>query len=215
MAKSASKRILDHFLSHVGEAISNNELRQLYEYDDVARLIRQYRQQGYQFERRRDGNARLLSAERLDTGAKRGAISGKLRYKLLNQAEHRCQSCGKSASEDGVRLEIDHKVPVDMGGSSDEGNLWAICSQCNNEKKAFYQDLPSLDISELILLPSASKRIEALFREHPDVDIPSELIRVVARISDWTRSLREIRSRTGMSIQSTKSKTHYRYFKRG
>lgn len=33
-------------------------------------------------------------------------------------------------------LEIDHLIPVSLGGSDDESNLWLACRMCNNFKAA-------------------------------------------------------------------------------
>lgn len=47
-----------------------------------------------------------------------GSISGRLRAEILHLAKGRCQMCGKTVIEDGVRLQIDHKIPQTWGGAT-------------------------------------------------------------------------------------------------
>jgi hypothetical protein len=58
----------------------------------------------------------------------------KLRFRVLKRDGYRCQLCGATA-QDGVRLEIDHKVPRAKGGSSELVNLWTLCFPCNRGKR--------------------------------------------------------------------------------
>ena len=59
-----------------------------------------------------------------------------LRARVLRH--QRCEMCGKSPMEDGVRLHVDHKLPREWGGPTEEWNLQALCSDCNEGKKAYY-----------------------------------------------------------------------------
>ena len=58
------------------------------------------------------------------------AISASVRFRVLRRDGYRCQMCGRSA-DDGVRLHVDHKVPVAKGGGGDDANLWTLCEPCN------------------------------------------------------------------------------------
>lgn len=62
----------------------------------------------------------------------REVISDRLRFDILRRDKFRCQTCGGRAPS--VRLEIDHRVSVADGGSSDETNLWSLCFRCNRGK---------------------------------------------------------------------------------
>ena len=42
--------------------------------------------------------------------------------------------CGASAN-DGVKLEVDHIVPVSKGGKSTMDNLQTLCERCNRGKR--------------------------------------------------------------------------------
>jgi 5-methylcytosine-specific restriction endonuclease McrA len=57
-----------------------------------------------------------------------------LRWRVLNRDGHRCQSCGRSAAEKDVRLEVDHIIPRCAGGPDDYANLQTLCHDCNRGK---------------------------------------------------------------------------------
>ncbi|WP_211607980.1 HNH endonuclease [Paraburkholderia nemoris] len=67
-------------------------------------------------------------------GADRGSISAKLRYTVFERDQFTCVSCGRSSKRDSVRLEIDHKIPVSRGGTSELSNLQTLCIDCNRGK---------------------------------------------------------------------------------
>lgn len=52
------------------------------------------------------------------------------RFLVLKRARYRCQICHRS----GVELEVDHIVPVSLGGSDGMDNLQAACLACNRGK---------------------------------------------------------------------------------
>lgn len=59
-----------------------------------------------------------------------------LRYRILRRDGYRCQMCGRDAS-DGVKLEVDHKIPRSRGGTDTEVNLWTLCFDCNRGKRDY------------------------------------------------------------------------------
>lgn len=60
-------------------------------------------------------------------------IGSRLRWKILQRDNFRCQICG-SAAEHNVNLEVDHKKSIYDGGSDEESNLWTLCFECNRGK---------------------------------------------------------------------------------
>jgi hypothetical protein len=81
----------------------------------------------------------LLSLfEDAETETKAGApITGLTgRFAILKRDGYRCRICGRTAAEDGVKLEVDHKVPRSKGGADTEDNLWTLCFDCNRGKRA-------------------------------------------------------------------------------
>jgi len=65
----------------------------------------------------------------------RSKLTAGLRYAIMRRDQFRCCLCGRSASEEnGVRLEVDHRIPVDQWGRTTEENLWTLCLNCNRGK---------------------------------------------------------------------------------
>lgn len=60
-------------------------------------------------------------------------VSKRLRFFVMRRDNFTCQLCGLTRS-DGVKLEVDHKVPIAKGGRTSPENLWTLCHPCNNGK---------------------------------------------------------------------------------
>ena len=60
----------------------------------------------------------------------RSKMTESLRYDILKRDNFRCQICGHSA-QDGVRLHVDHIIPVSKGGKTTPSNLRTLCERCN------------------------------------------------------------------------------------
>lgn len=56
----------------------------------------------------------------------RQSFSPKLRKQILNRDGNRCQVCHSTES-----LEVDHCLPVCLGGNNNPLNLRVLCSKCN------------------------------------------------------------------------------------
>jgi len=74
------------------------------------------------------------------------ALTDEQRNAILCAQEFTCNICGSllkqrsdisthTFSKDRVRMEIDHRVPVDRGGSNSDSNLQALCHYCNKSKR--------------------------------------------------------------------------------
>lgn len=64
----------------------------------------------------------------------RRMLTPKLRYEILQRDNFTCVLCGRSSERDGVKLEVDHIVPVSKGGRTERGNLRTLCWDCNRGK---------------------------------------------------------------------------------
>lgn len=62
-------------------------------------------------------------------------IPAGLRFTVLRRDGFRCAYCGRGEPE-GVRLHIDHLVPVARGGATQLDNLITACADCNLGKSA-------------------------------------------------------------------------------
>lgn len=67
----------------------------------------------------------------------RNRMSDSLRYDILKRDGFRCKLCGRSAN-DGIKLHVDHIIPVSKGGKTISSNLRTLCSQCNLGKRDKY-----------------------------------------------------------------------------
>jgi len=65
----------------------------------------------------------------------RALMTDSLRYDILKRDGFRCKICGATAA-DGVKLHVDHIVPVSKGGRTDPQNLRTLCERCNMGKGA-------------------------------------------------------------------------------
>lgn len=55
---------------------------------------------------------------------------------LCEKYENKCLCCGKA----GIKLTVDHVLPVTQGGKSDITNLQPLCKSCNSKKYNKYID---------------------------------------------------------------------------
>ena len=62
--------------------------------------------------------------------AERAKMSDSLRYDILKRDNFKCQICGSTA-QDGVKLHVDHIIPVSKGGKTVKSNLRTLCDRCN------------------------------------------------------------------------------------
>jgi 5-methylcytosine-specific restriction endonuclease McrA len=66
-------------------------------------------------------------------GKRRTPISKKLRFEIFIRDNYTCQYCNRTLS-DGIKLEIDHVLPISEGGTDDYENLITACQDCNRGK---------------------------------------------------------------------------------
>jgi len=185
---SGQSRLLDYLKAHPRECIHNQTLRDVAGIDDVPRTIRSLRQAGWDISVRGDGCNCLNSTDRGEARGTRTAISQKTRYFVLQKRQFRCRACGRGA-EDGVKLVIDHVIPVDWGGTNDIENLQALCEARNQGKQAWVTDFPPETMREVFAQPTVELRIEALFDHLPNQDVPSLFIQLVSgNALDWQRA---------------------------
>jgi hypothetical protein len=136
-----------------------------------------------------------------------GVISKRLRAWVLR--DQRCAQCGRTPTEDGVKLHIDHKIPQHWGGTSDPDNLQALCSECNEGKKDYYATFDGLapEILRAFTYDEPHVRIgEALKAAYPR-KVRGDLLERVASAKqyqeDWQKRLRELRL-LGWKIKATR-----------
>jgi hypothetical protein len=112
--------------------------------------------------------------------------------------------CGRSVGEDGVKLQVDHKVPQAWGGSDEVDNLWALCVECNHGKKDLFASQDDT-VKKVLKHDSIHMRIGELLKLNFNEWVPAELIEFVANQDDWKKRTRELRY-LGWKIDVTKRK---------
>lgn len=153
IGKSARERILDLFLSRVGQTVMKEEIVEVARISEWARRIRELRDEmGYRIVGHKDrpgelkpGEYVLVSAE-ADPAAKARRIGKDQRYRILDRDGHRCLSCGAAAGDTHpldhsrtVKLVVDHVYPISTAEKygidpyTDE-NLQTLCDVCNEGK---------------------------------------------------------------------------------
>ena len=128
--------------------------------DELQQLLDLCREKIEQYEARR-GSAMWEHRRRLGR-----IISGTDRYEVLKAAKFRCVLCGISAEEKA--LEVDHIIPINLGGTNDRINLQALCYTCNSSKR----DTDTTDLRQ-VAASYAHRATDCIFceiKERPVVD---------------------------------------------
>ena len=60
----------------------------------------------------------------------RGIMSQSLRYDIMKRDGFKCVLCGRTV-KDGVKLNVDHIIPISKGGKTIKSNLRTLCFDCN------------------------------------------------------------------------------------
>lgn len=191
-------RIFDVLRAHP-EGISVNDLRAELGIDatEQQHLDRRVRDLDdyYIITRQRVGRRTLYTLDSLRPVPRiRDKINKTTRYRILQRDGHRCQSCGRTAIADGVRLHVDHKIPRSWGGSSDDENLWVLCSECNEGKKNFFASITDARIQQALTHDSIHIRLGELLKAFEGEWVPKANLAVIAWThDDWEKRLRELR----------------------
>lgn len=112
---------------------------------------------------------------------KRQSVSKRIRFSVFTRDGFACRYCGKTAPD--VQLEVDHLVPVALGGGNARDNLVTSCHDCNRGKAARSLDDVIPPLSPDVVLESArtaKAQADALVEEQRAMKEREEALRVVA-----------------------------------
>ena len=138
------------------------------------------------------GNPKYCLGAKRETSVNSTGINGRLRVEVLRMARGRCQMCGRSIEADGVKLQVDHKIPQAWGGTNEVDNLWALCEECNHGKKDLFASQDD-NVKSVLKYDSVHERIGELLKLNFNMWVPSQLIEFVANQDDWKKRMRELR----------------------
>ncbi|WP_349260474.1 HNH endonuclease signature motif containing protein [Longimicrobium sp.] len=129
----------------------------------------------------------------------RSNLSHRVEAEVFETYGYRCAMCGRNPKEDGIKLVIDHKIPVAWGGTDDIENLQVLCEDHNHGKQAHYASFDEFgDVIRAVLnFTEPHLRIGELLKLLKDKPVPVSLIQLIAREEnrgDPTRRLRELRA---------------------
>jgi len=148
--------------------------------------------------RERNGNEALYRLKSLKArSADAAGISEKTRAEVLQYG--RCAMCGKTALEDHVRLQVDHRMPQSLGGSNEIENLQPLCEECNRGKKNHFSSFgPFADqITAAMSYQEPQRRIAEMLLAFDGEWVRSDLIELVVHANqyqeDWQKRMRELR----------------------
>jgi hypothetical protein len=83
------------------------------------------------------GNVDKRSCQTNESGdamTARKAIPKRLRFEILRRDNHACRYCGAMAPD--AVIQVDHVIPVSLGGTDEPSNLVAACKDCNAGKSS-------------------------------------------------------------------------------
>jgi hypothetical protein len=58
-------------------------------------------------------------------------VSDSVRKRVRQQAKYRCGYCRVEEQHVYAPMEVEHIIPIALGGTDDEENLWLACPWCN------------------------------------------------------------------------------------
>lgn len=144
-------------------------------------------------------------------------ISKTQRARILYRSGSRCQMCGRTPEADKVKLHVDHRIPQSWGGSSEDENLWILCSACNEGKKAYFATFQESVMKAIIAEKSVHIRIAELLHVKQGKWVEGDLIEFVANATerhvDWQKRLRDLRY-LGLKIKADRKKVGRRSISR-
>lgn len=196
--KSISRRIIRVFQDYP-KGISVTQLRQELrlgptEQQHLDRRIREL-DEAYVIDRKRRGNQTLyvLKGER-DVPLAPAAVDKTTRARIIHLSGRKCEMCGRTVAEDSIKLQVDHKVPREWGAPTEDDNLWALCSECNQGKRNFFSSITDHRIQQAMLHDSVHIRLGELLKAFAGTPVPKAYLNIVAYThDDYEKRLRELR----------------------
>ena len=82
---------------------------------------------------RRVQQADMARAKSVATDRVRGGKLQRIRLRVLKRDRWLCQSC-LAAGRVTIAAEVDHVVPLHLGGSESDGNRQSLCKVCHRAK---------------------------------------------------------------------------------
>ena len=136
-------------------------------------------------------------------------VSQRVRAEVLLHG--RCNMCGRTVADDLIKLQVDHKLPKEFGGTDDIDNIQALCEECNQGKKDYFAEFAEMadQIAEAAKHQEVWMRIGELLKAFGGEWVRSDVLEMVAHVGayqeDWQKRLRELRT-IGWKIENRREK---------
>ena len=199
---STRKRLYDHIARNGIGLYKSTTLQNIGVTTEWARSLRQLKQDNViQFNYDSSKKSyNITKVNKYKATTKRAGLSEKDKFRIRNRDGYRCQACGNGIN-DGIKLVVDHRIPVDCGGGHNDENLWTLCESCNGGKQAFFKDeLDAKVMKKVFAQNSGFQKLKVLFEESPGQKFSPAILQGVSGIRDWTRTVRLIRKKYSMNI---------------
>jgi hypothetical protein len=142
-----------------------------------------------------------------------GRLSKALRDKIIHRDGRRCRMCGRTVDEDQIQLHVDHRIPREWGGPSNEENLWALCSDCNEGKRNYFSSFDPKLMATVLPHDSVHRRLAEMLHAKLGEWVDCDLLEFVANFedyqADWRKFLRELRY-FGLDIETKNTQVEKR-----
>ena len=102
-------------------------------------------------------------------------VSKRTRFEVLRRDGNACRYCGAMAPD--VKIQVDHVIPVALGGTDEASNLVAACRDCNTGKAstAASEELVAEVAQRDLDFADALRQAAAEMVTAPDPDEPGEV----------------------------------------
>lgn len=153
---SARSRILDLFLSNIGNVVDKSQIAEVAQIAEWARRVRELRDEyGYEIRSHKDEitlkpGQYILRNATPNPVAKERKIPKDQYYRILSRDGHKCLSCGRKPGDlhptdknRTIKLVVDHIIPISSVeaqniDANNDSNLQTLCDFCNEGKSNKY-----------------------------------------------------------------------------
>ena len=201
--EGAKKKLLRYLKEHVGEEVPHAILEEVAGHvGSWERSLRTLRDDGYIVTYNPANKSYLFPYSEPQNEPKDSRyINNKIKSMVMIRDNSTCQMCGKNVKSDGIKIHLDHIVPLEWGGETVLENLQCLCSNCNEGKKNYVAGESPVLMEKISDATSCLERLRLYFDFYANQEIGVDRLSVIAKTREWTREVRRLRPTYGMDIE--------------
>lgn len=201
--EGARPKLLRYMIANAGRWVPRSELQEIAgNVGGWERVMRTFRDEGYILDYSPAEKAYRFPFKEPQNAARDDRyISKKVRAMVSTRDNGTCQMCGKTIKSDGIKLFMDHVIPLEWGGETTIENLQALCRDCNEGKKNFVSGENRELMNRVSHASSTKERLRLYFDFYCNKCIGVDKLAVIAKTREWTRAVRTIRAEYDMDIE--------------